>query len=446
METINYATPNGVKTPTNRKRASLIFAALCFLAFAGAAAYFFGYRNYVARRHWQAAEAALADYDFKTARTELEKCLQIRRNDGLAHYRMAQTCRRLADLGTAEEHLELARRFGQPDDAIELEHLLVVAQYEGLPPHVINGLQRYFEERCPEEVLILEALVTGFHRKNQILPTSHWLDYWVNHYPDDWRARHWRGSFYLEVGHANEAEEDLIRCLQLKPDCADAHHVLGLAMLKTGTDVAQAKEHFDAYLREHPEDKAAKVDLARCHRRLNQPGEARAILEPLLNQDPDNASAALLLGLIASDEDKLEEAMAYLRRADGHSFNDQEDVNTLVSNMARVSQRLGKTDDAKAYQDRLKGFNEDLRKLNELMEKAMSGKAPPDMQLDAGLLYLRIGLREEGKRWLEAYLQQQPNDMRAISALAGYYAQRKDPEAQDKAKELRQKLGAANNP
>jgi tetratricopeptide (TPR) repeat protein len=76
-----------------------------------------------------------------------------------------------------------------------------------------------------------------------------------------------------------------------------------------------AIEHYEARLREAPEDAAAATDLAVHRRTLGQEDDARAACRQALSHEPGYEDAALLLAEIHAERDELTEARALLETA-----------------------------------------------------------------------------------------------------------------------------------
>ena len=168
------------------------------------------------------------------------------------------------------------------------------------------------------------------------LANSKWGDAWrtltdaVNWGFDPVRARWWqyraavnRAAMLLDSGRAQEAMEDLERQRKEQPGHTDEHFLL--------------------------------VDLAVANHQMQQPEEAKKILDALLAADPGAADARYVRGVILADQGLLEEAEKtfgeVLLQATA-TYADRTYRNALVR-LADAQLKLGKLEEAEATAKRL---------------------------------------------------------------------------------------------
>src|SRR5437588_98364 len=84
---------------------------------------------------------------------------------------------------------------GWVDGQVRLEYLLLQAQTL-MTPRVEQALRGYLAGDTADEALVLEALVRGCLRGNQLKDAYNWATAWTDRQPDDWHARLWRGNVF----------------------------------------------------------------------------------------------------------------------------------------------------------------------------------------------------------------------------------------------------------
>jgi tetratricopeptide (TPR) repeat protein len=168
------------------------------------------------------------------------------------------------------------------------------------------------------------------------LAKSKWGDAWrtltdaTNWGFDPVRARWWqyraavnRAAMLIDTGRAQEAMEDLERLRKEQPGHVDERFLL--------------------------------IDLAVANHHMQQPEEAKKILDAVLAADPGAADALYLRGVILADQGLLEDAEKTFSETLLHAtatYADRTYRNALVR-LADVQVKLGKLDEAEATAKRL---------------------------------------------------------------------------------------------
>ena len=119
-----------------------------------------------------------------------------------------------------------------------------------------------------------------------------------------------RGVLQLETGAQADAERTV---LQLKERFADNIRVDNLAsvIFLTAQKLPDAQRHIDAALLLDPADFDARFNQAMLHRKRGELEQARKILKPLLEDQPSNTKALLLLARIQYLEGEYDEAIEW---------------------------------------------------------------------------------------------------------------------------------------
>lgn len=153
---------------------------------------------------------------------------------------------------------------------------------------------------------------------------------------DPVRARYWhyraavnRDAMLLDSGRPQEAMEDLERLQKEQPG--------------------------------HPDERALLIDLAVANHHMQQPEEAKKILDGVLAADPGAADARYMRGLILADQGQLEEAEKTFAETLLHAtatFADRTYRNTLAR-LVNVQIKLNKLEEAEATANRLREVAKD---------------------------------------------------------------------------------------
>lgn len=118
----------------------------------------------------------------------------------------------------------------------------------------------------------------------------------IDLYPDNPDLYYLRAKFMLSFGVGDRSAliydmagiiADLERAVQLNPDHAGAHHLLGVAYGREG-DVERATAEFEKALKLDPNDLEAMIYLARRYSEMGRVKEALDLYERALQLDPDN--------------------------------------------------------------------------------------------------------------------------------------------------------------
>lgn len=396
---------------------------LACLAIIVSTAYFLIWPQMRGWYHWRQMEAAARDSDFEQARVHLEECLKVWPRSPEVHFQLARIARRDGDFTTARQELAVAQRLGWPETAIELEKLLIQAQ-SGSIREVQEALKQRVETGHDDSELILEALTTGYLQNNFLADAYVTALYWQKLFPNRWQAHLLLGILFERRHRADLAVAEYRRVLELKPDQLQARHQLAFLLLTYSKLYAEALEQYQQLVRYHPDDVAGWVGVARCQRALQRYDEARKSLEEVFRRDPEYPEALLLRAQLARDEEKLEEALDWARKAIQHLPHD------LTANhvMASVLFELGRNEEAEPYNRRRLELERDIRRLMEIRrsiydmehEKGASLESAGirrsktlALRREAANLALRLGDETDAALWTLSLLQIDPTDPEA---------------------------------
>jgi tetratricopeptide (TPR) repeat protein len=239
------------------------------------------------------------------------------------------------------------------------------------------------------------------------------LTHYLRSRPDDLQALLGRGFVWERFLSFRDALEDYRAAVAAHPDNEPARRHLAETLLIIGTP-AEALVHYQWLEQRSPGRPEVGVGLARCHRRLGQPDEARNILDGLLAKTPDHGEALWERGQLALDEGEAAQAEPWLRQAAQQLPYDRRVHYSLYRCLLDLSRRA----EAETVQVRVAQLDADLRQLEQVRQAVMKKPDDAALRCQGGKLFLRNGERQEGIRWLKLALRLDPNCQPAREALA----------------------------
>lgn len=370
--------------------------------------------------HHLAAREALRRRDYAAARQELGPSLRVWVWSGEPHLLAARAARGMAAYDEAERHLRRSRDRGGDAGAIELERLLGRAQRGDVAPVEAELLKRI--EANPEYApLVMEVLAPHYFRTYQLVKTRLALQSWLDEEPGWVPAWHLLGQTWERGGSTEEARQCYRRALELDPD--HDHARLQLAGLLMKGDPRGALSHFEYVRRRLGDTPPVLRGLATCHHMLNEPDEARRLLDRLVAEHPDDGAALAARARLAQEHESPEQAEAWFRRAAASQPFERE----VLYGWSVSLERLGRREEAAAVHDRFRRVEEDLTRLAAATRRVAHSPHDAAPRCEAGVILLRNGQQAEGLRWLASALELDPRHAATHQALADYYEQAGDP-------------------
>jgi predicted Zn-dependent protease len=163
--------------------------------------------------------------------------------------------------------------------------------------------------------------------------------------------------------------------------------------------------------------------LATCRHMLNEPDEARRLLDQLVAEHPDDGAGLASRARLAQEYESPEQAEAWFRRAAASQPYERE----VLYGWSVSLKRLGRREEAAAVNDRFRRVEEDLTRLAAATRRVAHSPHDPAPRCEAGVILLRNGQQAEGLRWLASALELDPGHVATHQALADYYEQAGDP-------------------
>ena len=368
-----------------------------------------------ARDHENEAHAAIDRRDFKLALQHLQRCRDAwPRNRDIA-FLTARTARRADDLPAAERHLNEAERLGYAEQGIFLERALLLTQQGGLQS-AEGFLLHCVRNNHPDSVLILEIIAPAYLGMFNVPGAVETLRIWMQLAPNDPAPQIHNGDLLRRLNRKNEALAAYQEACRLAPENAEAREKLSGLLVET-KNFAAAVEHLDWLILRKRANRVVYLDMASCRAALGEESAARAILEHLLKENPDDAGALSLRGRMELEAGNPREAELWLRKA-----IDREPFEAATCyNLARCLEQLGKADEAKKYRERFKQIEDSIVRLSQIMRLVAGNPGAADLRYEAGMIMIRNGQLGAGLHWLETALKQDSQHVPTHQALADLY-------------------------
>jgi predicted Zn-dependent protease len=228
--------------------------------------------------------------------------------------------------------------------------------------------------------------------------------------------------------------------VQLDPEQDEARSHMG-ALLVQLSKGEEALPHLEYLYQLQPDTPIIAVQLAKCRYQLGQPAAAEATLKDLLARWPDYPPALTELGRLAQQAGRFGEAEELLRKAARLQPGDQP-TQYLYSQLLMQS---GKTAEAKEVDKNLKQIEADVVRMEELLNgKLENSPHDPGLLFETGMIAIRAGVVDDGVRWLESALKEDPKYAPAHKSLAIIYRQSGDLARSSRHLELARQAEAAS--
>lgn len=359
-------------------------------------------------------EAALAARDYGPAREKLEAFLLERPSGARARLLAARAARQQRDFRAARAHLGALRAAGEEAEAVALEEQLLdvrAGHYEGVPA------LRARAKRDDELALVaLEVLVQHDLDTYQLASARSGFARYLDLRPTDLHALLGRAFVWERFMNFADALEDYRRAVAAHPESARARLKFAETALLAGTP-AEALAAFEWLAARDPRSPPVRLGLARCHRRLARPDDAKKLLDELLAEFPNHWETLWERGEVELESGAPDAAEPFLRRAAQARPFDRRPHYAHY----RCLLRLDRAADAERALARVKQLDADVSRINYLRDAVIQKPNDAALRAEGGALFLRNGERDEGVKWLELALRLDPAcepARRALAALA----------------------------
>jgi predicted Zn-dependent protease len=378
-----------MQSPITRRRLVLILPIL--LVVPGVTAYEVGLHLW-ARHHFQAAEQALEQRDFRQAGGHLRSCLFAWPDDLSLHLLAGQTARRQGDAPEALEQLRIYEQKNGPPEPLAGERRLLRLSMGDLQEadELLAGCRA--QPQAPETPLMAEAIIEaslkvvraafplgltaeGGEAAPDLARAREAVELWLQLRPgraDQAQGLVWRGLLHGFANEQPKALADLRRALELNPDHFEARMHLAVSLAAQAPE--EAAVHLQMLHRRDPANTDVRFTLASVERHLGRLKEAGDLLDDLLAEDPENATLLVERGYVAMNARQLEDAERWLRRAVALAPEEPTTYLALSGYLYLVKREA----EAKSYHDRGKQLDDArTRHREELAQKRKAGSGRP---------------------------------------------------------------------
>jgi len=364
---------------------------------------------------------------------------------GVADHLVAgRKARRAGAYEEAERHLREYQRWNGLTPALRLEWAMMQAQRGDLSEE--RYLRSSIRRGHADALFILEALAQGYMYSYRLTEAKDCLDRLLECEPQNIQALHWRAWVAEQRPHrawgpmpGDDALPDYRRALKVAPDDFQARLRVAQILVQrpaSKDDVHEGLEHLRRLRQSQPNNPALFYELAQYHLTQGDPDKAEEVLDKLLAMQPRHAPALVARARLALNEDRDTEAEGWLRQALAVDPYQREAYYRLA-----MCVRERDRGEAMFYLRQLERLNEDENRLNELKCKIIQSPHDPALRHEAGVIALRLGKEDEGLRWLDSALQDDPGHRPTHLALARYYKRTNRPDLAGRHRRLAQRPG-----
>jgi Tfp pilus assembly protein PilF len=370
--------------------------------------------------HYRAAQEALAQHDFEKAQAHFALCLEVRPQSGETQFEAARAARRAGRYREAERYLKACKDLKWVPEATDLEYVLLDIQRGNLKTNELIAVD-WVQRGHPDSVLILEALGQTYLQNYDLMRAIDCLTLLLTKDPGNVQALIWRGDAYERMRQKDNAIEDYRQAVNLDPENEEARRMLAMFLIGSHHAV-EAIAHFEKLHERLPGDPGVALGLAQCKHELSQTEEARQLLDMVLAASPRDPRALAERGKLALNRGDYAEAESWLRKAAELAPFEQANIFNLVLCL----EHQGKEEEAKKLRARLSQIEADLDRMKDVMTRLRASPKDPLLRLEAGKILIQNWQDQEGLRWLDSALQQDPSHQPTREFLAQYYERRGD--------------------
>jgi Tfp pilus assembly protein PilF len=392
--------------------------------------------------HFRAACKDLARHHTDDAIAHLARALTIWPRDPQILRAAAQAARRSGAYDEAQHFLDRYREVGGPDDDDAVLEQVLLRVEQGDIDRMSRFCQDLVHQAHPAAGQILETCTRGYARMFRLQEAEGCLQRLFEREPDSAEAYFLQAQIYDQQGRQVDSLESYRKTLQLDAERDDARLRLA-ALLVNLHQAAEAAPHLAYLQKRKPYLTQAWLLSARCADQLGLPDEAERLLGESLARNPDFAPALAERGKLALQREDPVAAESWFRQALAREPGDYETRYQLLLTL----ERNHKTSEAEAEQRRLERIQDDMRRIQEIATHFMQSQ-PHDAALhyEAGMIAMRAGSLQEGLRWLQSAVKEDPQYAPAHKALAEFYEQTGSPARASRHRRLAEAAADAATP
>jgi tetratricopeptide (TPR) repeat protein len=360
--------------------------------------------------------AALQRFQAEAALKWLQAGQKLDADSAEMNFLLGRALRRLGRFDEMGRHLERARQLGFPLRRIERERRLALAQTARVE-EVQADLPEMLTSAGDDGAEICAAYVNGFCLVLDFESANRLLDAWSADIPADPEPHFQRGNLWYAQNEWKNAVPAYLRCLELDPSRTKARLSLAQCLLKMN-EPAQAEQHFRRCLNDDPGNLDIWLGLATCLMTLGNADDAQKALQYVAGRSPRHFEARRRLGELELEADRPEAALKWLAPL----AEDWPDDSTVAKLMAQALQETGNVTEARKHWEKVRLGEEAISRLEKLSREVRGHPDDPELRYELGIMLMRYRSRDDGASWLRSLLQYDPHHRRAHRALADYYS------------------------
>jgi tetratricopeptide (TPR) repeat protein len=399
------------------------------LAVAGARATWAIATRLAVRKHATVARRLMAEGKFSDAAEPLQRWLQAQPDSPEGNFLLARALLQLQSYDKGFPLLARALALGYRPESVALERGQVLVRlgrhHEAIPylyPLVFGPSAR--PDPAADQVLAqcyLETFELGAAAKA--------IERWIRDAPRDAKPYLWKAQVDRRADAGlNVLTEDYEKALAVDPDCAEARLNLGDLYLQAHR-VSEAEACYSAHVDRFPNDPAGHLGMGKA---LSERGDLAAAADHFdraVALDPRNGRPLLERARIEYRTGRLDRALALLDRARAlESQNIALETEEIEVHYLRslVLARLSRKDEAQAEQELVTRLRRDQKELAALLEALQVAPRDVNHQYNAARWLFEHGHPEEGMRWAEKILRENPSHPETNLLLADHYQMKGD--------------------
>lgn len=372
------------------------------------------------------ARAVVGDVEagrFAEARAPLGRWLESRPESAEAQAYKGRIALALGDVAGSVEALNRADALGlAPLDRDLLRGL--IASKLGRHAEAEPLLRRAFVVAKRPDPQLAEALAKTYLETYDLVRAGAVIERWIRESPADPKPFLWRAEIHIRTIDGDPAAplSDYHEALKRAPDLAKAR--LGLAdELRKAHRNAEAAAEYGAYLALEPDSAAGHLGAGRNQMETGDVAAATRHLERAASLDPKDPAVPKELAELDIRRGDFAAALDHLDRALRLDPNDL----ALRNRRVVALMRLGRAAEAEAEQAASKRLKDDLVHADKIRERLIKSPHDQSLQLEAARWMFDHGHGEEGVRWAEQALRDNPGNAEANRLLADYYRRQGNP-------------------
>jgi tetratricopeptide (TPR) repeat protein len=349
---------------------------------------------------YRAGSAALGHGDLKTALTDFQNVVRLAPSAEQGHSALGAVLVRLGRLSEGIRELEQALRMKPGDDSARL-NLALAYEQNGQPAKslpLFAGVERTAQvEKRPLAASILESYARALAAAGDLDAAARKMKEAAARDPQNAVVADELGSLYAQQGNWPQAREAFEAALQTRPDFAQAHLHLGLALQalqQPGAMDELAKADSLA-----PENPLIAVQYGNALSGAGQDEQAIAVLQRAMKDDTASMQAAYPLGLALQRVGRFEEAIPLLEKVADTRPKDGEVLTNLgmaLCQAQRAKEAVPILQRAVALSPRNPTAHQDLAaafiQLNQFEDAVEQLRAALKLSPDAPQLHYNLGL------------------------------------------------------